>query len=178
LTDKGEHHGYTPVYWEALKDKRNDIRRVLEVGIGYKNATYNAYWPYGASLRMWEEFLPNAEIYGMDIHPEVFINEGRIKSLYTDQSSVISLMDNIHSLCDTGGPFDLIIDDGSHILEHQILTANCYLPFLAADGIYIIEDVNVDPMTVATRLPPMYRFEAFKSRAEPAHAWVMMIRHV
>ena len=171
-TDKGEHHGYTTVYWEHLKNRRNDIRRVLEVGIGYKNPTYNAYWPYGASLRMWEEFLPNAEIYGMDIHPEVFINEGRIRSSYVDQGSSISLMDSINKI---GGTFDLIVDDGSHILEHQVLTAHVYLPFLAKGGLYIIEDVNQDPYSVINRMPDGYDYEFVKSRAEPDHAYVILI---
>lgn len=172
MTDKGEHHGYTPVYHGVLDERRNDIKRVLEVGIGYKNATYNAYWPFGASLRMWEEWLPNAEIFGMDIHPEVFINEGRIKSSWTDQSSSIHLIDSINKI---GGKFDLIVDDGSHILEHQILTAHCYLPYLAEGGMFIIEDVNKDPQEVAARLPKGYKVRAFKSRAEPDHAYCLLV---
>ena len=36
---------------------------------------------------------------------------------------------------------DLFIDDGSHVPADQILTAKVFLPLLAKDGIYVIEDV-------------------------------------
>ena len=42
----------------------------------------------------------------------------------------------------TGGNLDVILDDGSHIPEHQILTFNTLFPSVVPGGIYIIEDVN------------------------------------
>jgi cephalosporin hydroxylase len=39
------------------------------------------------------------------------------------------------------GPFDLIVDDGSHIYNHQILTFNVLFPFLKKGHIYVVEDV-------------------------------------
>ena len=173
-TDKGEHHGYTPHYWELLKNSREKVTRVLEVGIGYASRHHPAYWPFGASLRMWEEFFPRAEIYGMDIAPEVLINKGRIKSFLGDQSNACSLMDTIQKI---GGDFDLIVDDGSHMLEHQVLTAHVYLPFVRHGGFYIIEDVNEHPDNIISRLPAQYRdnVQCHKSRAEPAHAYTIVI---
>jgi len=171
-TDKGEHHGYTPVYDDFFNRKEHPVKRLLEVGIGYKNPTYNAYWPYGASLRMWADYFPKAFIYGMDIQPEVFINEGRIRSSYVDQGNVKSLIDAIKKI---GGKFDVIVDDGSHLLEHQILTVLLYLPYMEDDGVFIIEDVNQDPALIADTLPPGYHVKAFRSRAEPAHAYTMLI---
>ena len=44
-----------------------------------------------------------------------------------------------HSLLDTrqvlsaDGNFDLILDDGSHVLEHQALTANTLIPKLLSE---------------------------------------------
>jgi hypothetical protein len=37
--------------------------------------------------------------------------------------------------------FDIIIDDGSHIMDHQIVTLNRLFKHLNDGGIYIIEDV-------------------------------------
>lgn len=173
-TDKGPHHCYTPHYWRALKDKRETVKRVLEVGIGYRVVAYNAFWPFGASLYMWREFFPNAQIYGWDIAPEVMINEDRIKSDLVDQSKASSLIDGVRRL---GGTFDVICDDGSHVLEHQVLTANILLPYLAPDGLFICEDINEDPSRFGDRLPPGYKWEAFKSRAEPNHAYTVLVRH-
>ena len=92
-TDKGPYHGYTKIYWDFLQNRRDTTKRVLEVGIGYASNGYPAFWPFGASLKMWEEFFPEAKIFGCDIHPEVFINEGRIRSCYCDQSKASSLID-------------------------------------------------------------------------------------
>lgn len=177
-TDKGEHHGYTPHYDVALYTDRTLVQNVLEVGIGYASHGQPVYWPFGASLRMWEEYFPFANIYGMDISPEVLINEGRIKSYLTDQSKACALMDTMYSLPRT--LFDLIVDDGSHVLEHQVLTANLYLPFLLPGGWYFIEDVNENPANVISRLPPYtkgWHVEVHKSRAEPAHAYTIMVYH-
>jgi hypothetical protein len=170
-TDKGEHHGYTTHYWNYFKNKRNSVKRLLEVGIGYKAANWNAYWPFGASLRMWADFFPDASVFGWDIAPEVLINDGRIFSDLVDQSSAISLMDGINRL---GGHFDVICDDGSHVLEHQVLTAHVLMPFVREGGVYIIEDVNKSPEEVTRRLPTGWVTEAHRSRAEPDHAYVIL----
>ena len=78
----------------------------------------------------------------------------------------------LHAL---GGNFDLIVDDGSHDLEHQILTVNILARYLAPGGIFIIEDVNRDPTEIIKRLPPGFGVSSFRSHAEPAHAYVMVI---
>ena len=38
-------------------------------------------------------------------------------------------------------PLDFICDDGSHVVEDQILTLRTFLPLLAPGGFYVIEDV-------------------------------------
>ena len=174
-TDKGPYHGYTPVYHELLNGRRESTRRVLEVGIGYAGRGHTPFWPFGASLKMWEEYFPGAVIYGVDIAPEVMINQGRIHSSLCDQSRASSLIDTAERL---GGDFDLIVDDGSHELEHQILTVNILLRYLKPNGIFVIEDVNMDPSQITNRLPPGYAVQSYRSHAEPAHAYLMVIRRV
>ena len=133
-------HSYTPFYDELLRNR--DVKRVLEIGIGTVSTMCHLtdYKP-GASLRMWAEYFPKAYIYGLDIDHAVLINEigGRIHSLVCDQSAEKSLLLTAELL---GGNFDLILDDGSHIVEHQALTANTFIPkLLAPNGVYIIEDI-------------------------------------
>jgi hypothetical protein len=143
-TDKvGEFmHHYTPVYDKLFGYRRNEIKKVLEIGIGYDNSSGMAHinnYKGGASLRMWEEYFPNAEIFGADIREDALINEGRIKSFYVDQS----IPQSVEELkVKVGNDFDIIIDDGSHRPDHYIMTAGILLPILKQDGIYIIEDVN------------------------------------
>mmetsp|Transcript_50841 Transcript_50841/g.164724 ORF Transcript_50841/g.164724 Transcript_50841/m.164724 type:complete len:157 (+) Transcript_50841:189-659(+) len=56
-----------------------------------------------------------------------------------DQSSAEDLMRVIAE--SGGGPFDVIIDDGSHMNHHQIASAKQLLPHVAAGGVYVIEDI-------------------------------------
>ena len=136
-------HDYTPYYHELLRDR--DIRRVLEVGIGDK--CYNA-----ASLRMWAEYFPQAEIYGCDIDLSTFVFDNpRIHCFYCDQSSSVSLQQVVFQ---TGGQFDLIVDDGSHRIDHQQLTFQVLYPLLNPKGVYIIEDIDaVKQVAQAIKVP-------------------------
>lgn len=124
---------YTPVYDLLLSGRRQQVKRVLEIGVGTKEAMKHVpnYQP-GASLRMWHDYFPNADVYGADIVP------GEYTTLQLDQG-------NAAQLTTVGlqyGFFDLIVDDGSHDPHHQVLSAKTLVPFLTDDGLYIIEDVN------------------------------------
>jgi hypothetical protein len=131
-------HSYTPIYYELFKNKRA-IKKVLEIGIGFPELmSFVPNYTIGASLYMWRDFFPEATIYSADIRKDILINEDRIKSFYVDQSDEGSLN---HLVEEMGKDFDLIIDDGSHVATHQILTAKILNRCLTKDGIYIIEDV-------------------------------------
>ncbi len=147
-TDKFAKHHYTATYWERLKDKRETIRSVFEVGIAK-----------GRSLRMWKEFFPNAAIFGFDRNVATMFEDIRIKCFYGDQNDPSSLLQAAKSV---GGRIDLIIDDGNHHWNLQLSTAIALLPFLAHDGNYAIEDVMMrvrkdvrvdDPKFIRDRLP-------------------------
>ena len=134
-------HNYTPAYHAMFGDRRESVRRVLEVGV-------NA----GCSLRMWEEYFPNAKIVGLDIRREVLFTAGRVECHYADQGSRQSLLAAVAAA--GGGPFDLIIDDGSHEDAHQIVTAETLMPLLPPGGALVIEDIDIDcrPELLADRI--------------------------
>lgn len=124
-------HNYTPAYHAIYGDHRDAVLNVLEVGV-------NA----GCSLRMWEEYFPNARIVGIDIRREVLFDAGRVRCYWADGGNPASLRDAVALA--GGGPYDLIIDDGSHEEHHQIRTAETLLPFVSRDGRYVIEDIDCD----------------------------------
>lgn len=144
-------HEYTPVYWDLMGGVKEAVTRVLEIGI-------NA----GSSLRMWAEFFPNAQICGLDCRPETMVNEGNIVSALCDQGSPPSLMTAMSVLQADVNPFDLIIDDGSHELGHQIVSMQALLPFMKPTGIYVVEDLAVDckPELLTNHVPPGYKWKA------------------
>ena len=43
---------------------------------------------------------------------------------------------------ETGGEFDIIIDDGSHRIEHQLKSFSLFFPTLTDHGIYVVEDTG------------------------------------
>ena|SRR3990167_1521579 len=131
-------HQYTPFYYEYLKDKRQSFKKVLEVGIG--NNRQIKYIPngfIGASIRMWRDFFPNAQVYGADVAPECFFTDDRIQTFFCDETSE----DDIKKLLEfTGTDIDLVIDDACHHIENQIYLARVMMPLLDKGVTYVIED--------------------------------------
>ena len=132
-------HFYTLYYDSILKGKRDDVKRVLEIGVGYPETMPVENYLIGASLFMWRDYFPNAEIFAIDNRGDAQVNEDRIKSSIVDQSNSSQLIDYIDK---NGGDFDLIIDDGSHKADHQIVSAIALAPYVKEGGYYIIEDVS------------------------------------
>lgn len=156
MTDKAPgFHDYTPKYYDAILKHLGDpasVKRVGEIGIGFLGCMCHVSMQYkaGASLRMWEEFFPAAEIHGYDIRRELLVDEGRIRCHYMDQSSVKSMREAYEA---AGGPFDLVIDDGSHQIMHQLNTKEYTRPFLRIGGLLIIEDIRTEHFQSRFRVP-------------------------
>ena len=134
-------HDYSPSYFEVLNPFKETFTNVLEIGIGniplMDGHVGGGYTP-GASIKAWRDFFPNATIYAIDILEDVMFEEDRIKTYVADQSSVESLKAFTDKVNVT---FDLIIDDGSHDVEHQIISVHELSKSLKPGGIYIIEDI-------------------------------------
>ncbi len=132
---------YTPFYYELLKDKRETFKKVLELGVGSRVTLQRVPKQYqrGASLRMWRDFFPNAEVYGVDISPTAIFQDERIKTFLfntRDKTSMEKLIGII------GADIDLVIDDGGHRERTQLRSIRNLMPLLKEDVIYIIEDVT------------------------------------
>jgi SAM-dependent methyltransferase len=119
-------HCYTPFYEDLFRGK--NITRILEIGICT-----------GASLRMWKEYFPEARIFGIDNNPFVLFNAERITTACCDAGNS-EVLD--HFISEMRIKFDLIIDDGSHLVKDQITAAQVLIPYLTPHGMYIIEDVQ------------------------------------
>lgn len=139
-TDKCEaiKHPFTHFYFDLLNPQRRAIRSVLEIGVGLKRAHTHSDNRTGASLYMWNDFLPGAQIYGADKDPLTMFKDGRIKTFLCDQSKRDELENLIRQ---TGSNIDLVIDDASHDPSYQVLTCQTLMPLLKKDVVYIIEDV-------------------------------------
>jgi cephalosporin hydroxylase len=129
-TDKVD-HGFLPFYERCFKNIRYDVKNVLEIGV-----------LFGASIRMWADYFPNATIQGIENeqdekipnfnNPRIIIN--KIDQRKKDQLEVFRNSVNTE--------FDIIIDDGSHFHAHQQLTLEMLFPLVKSGGFYGIEDLH------------------------------------
>jgi hypothetical protein len=90
---------------------------------------------------MWAEYLPQARIHGFDIVDFTALSSERIAIFCGDQGK----REDLDGFARSHGPFDVIIDDGSHASHHQQITLGALFPHLAAGGLYIIEDLHFQP---------------------------------
>ena len=124
-TDKVYHHGYHRFYPNVIK---KDIKQMLEIG-----------FDEGKSTNLWLNYLPECYIWGLDIAIET--KGERFNILKGDQSNIGDLNNTIDII--GKNKLDFIIDDGSHIPEHQILTFSYFFEKLLKNGgTYIIEDIE------------------------------------
>jgi hypothetical protein len=133
-TDKWGPHFYTPLYHQLFCHLRDRPIRLLEIGVG----GYDLKTVGGASLAMWADYFPAGQISGIDIAEKHLALDPRIKLFRGSQDDPIFLK----TVCDERGPFDIIIDDGSHVPKHVVTSFHILFPALSDDGIYLIEDVQ------------------------------------
>jgi len=130
-TDKASnYHDYLNFYQRYFAPIRRDRIRLLEIGVFG-----------GASLAVWEEYFPNGTIIGADIDPStVRFARSRVMIEILDQSN----LEHLVRLGVKHGPFDVIIEDGSHFWEHQTTSFKTLFPFVKDGGIYIVEDLQTN----------------------------------
>lgn len=92
----------------------------------------------GGSLEIWREYFgPKINILGIDINPECkkFENE-RTSIMIGDQGDP-----NFLNLIKSRIPrIDILVDDASHFVAHQISTFEILYPHISEEGIYVCED--------------------------------------
>jgi len=127
LTDKGSTHSYLETYEELLSPFVGKNAVLLELGVHL-----------GGSLLLWNDYLVNAAIHGVDIIEK----PARICEIPNIKYYRLNCSD--HKVLDgefRGTEFDIIIDDASHVLRQQIASFNILYPRLKKGGVYVIEDI-------------------------------------
>ncbi|HEX5091770.1 MAG TPA: class I SAM-dependent methyltransferase [Burkholderiales bacterium] len=132
-TDKFGEHEYTSVYEGLMAASRRRPVRLLEVGVGGFAESLG-----GESLRMWASYFRRGQVFGIDVLDKTALSAGRVRVFQCSQVDAPKLTE----LAQAHGPFDFIIDDGSHVNAHQIQTFGTLWPHLRDGGAYIVEDVQ------------------------------------
>lgn len=119
---------YFEVYDFHFKPFLNKKINLLEIGVNN-----------GGSLWMWKEYFKNSIVSGIDINSECKQWEGIDVNVYIGNQNDIEFLRRV---IDQRGEFDIIIDDGSHMMKDQIFSFNILFEALKDGGIYVIEDLG------------------------------------
>ncbi len=143
-------HNYADLYAQLFDHCRAAVGLVFECGIGSADLSMPCNMGLkgrpGASLRVWRDYFPNAEVYGADIDDKILFEEDRIRTYHVDQTSSSSIEAMWQAIGRDG--FDLMIDDGLHEVDGGIPLFERSIDRLAPGGVYIIEDVRPDQLPV------------------------------
>ena len=94
----------------------------------------------GGSLELWRGFFgPKAKVVSIDIMPQCrALEEPGAFVRIGDQSDP----EFLKSLVEEFGEFDLVLDDGSHHVDHVNKTFQVLYPLIDKNGMYFIEDTH------------------------------------
>ena len=130
----GALHQYPRHYERHFAPLRDRRLTILEIGIGgFDDAALG-----GASMRMWKRYFPRALVYGIDILDKSPLDAARMTTILADQSDA----EQMSKVGERFGPFDIVIDDGSHVSRHVLTTFRALFPHVRRDGLYVIEDLS------------------------------------
>ncbi|MEA5440934.1 class I SAM-dependent methyltransferase [Cyanobium gracile] len=119
---------YYRIYDQHFRHWRGKPITILEIGIGS-----------GGSLQLWKRYFGRScSIIGVDVlaHNRRHAGSGIIVEIGSQDDAAF-----LEQVALKHGPFDIVIDDGSHIHSHQKTTFDTLFPHLKDGGIYACEDL-------------------------------------
>lgn len=122
--------GYFDVYEKHVSKFIGKAPKILEIGV-----------LGGGSIELWLEYFgEGTKVIGVDIDERClsYKYNGDAQIVMGDQNSV----DFWQNFLSKNSDFDIIIDDGSHIMAHQVTTLQQTFPHLREGGVYICEDTH------------------------------------
>lgn len=129
-----KHSTYFDTYDDLFSRYRGKKITFVEVGVAA-----------GGSLFMWRDFFgPKARIIGVDLNPDAKIWEKDGFEIFVgSQSDEEFWQDFIEKV----GPVDILLDDGGHTFEQQILTTELLLDNIKDKGMLVVEDTHTSYMS-------------------------------
>jgi hypothetical protein len=124
-------------------------------------------------------FGPDAVLFGIDIVPHC---RDKIEALGLNCSGRTGSQADpefLLSVVDEMGGLDIVVDDGSHVAEHQVASFKTLFPLLSDGGIYICEDLHTsywDGWQGGLRRPGTF-METVKDMMDCIHAWYAPIKN-
>jgi len=149
-------HSYHLLYCKVLmpfvKEIQNRPIRLLEIGFGC------GHHNHGNSALLWNKFFTSngakLDQYGIDLHNVNHIKCAKqfltlyppgsiVKDIFLGDQSDRVFMEGV--IAQTGGKFDIIVDDGGHMGDQIRNSFEVLWPELENGGIYVIESLGMIP---------------------------------
>lgn len=122
-------HHYFEIYDRHFSKFRNKEITVLEIGV-----------LHGGSLQMWKDYFgPKAKIYGVDNNPKCKTFEEENVEIFIGSQSDSHFLSEIKKQVPV---IDILIDDGGHTMEQQIVTFEELFDHISSEGVYLCEDLH------------------------------------
>jgi hypothetical protein len=122
-------HHYIPLYDQYFRRFRSTKVRFLEIGVSS-----------GGSLQMWRKYFgEDAIIFGIDIDPNCAKYNGLVAQVRIGSQGDPAFL---QSVVQEMGGIDIVLDDGSHVMELTSLSLRVLFPHLSHSGVYMIEDLH------------------------------------
>ncbi|MGH8166946.1 MAG: CmcI family methyltransferase [Woeseiaceae bacterium] len=94
----------------------------------------------GGSLSMWKEYLgPDSKVIGIDINPACKAHEDEGIEVYIGSQDEPGMIESIFA---KHPDIDIILDDGSHKMNHMIASFELMYERMQPNGVYIVEDTH------------------------------------
>lgn len=130
--DYNNGHTYPIVYEKLFSQYKGREVSFLEIGLNF-----------GGNVALVCDYFDKVHVDGIDIADTVnYSISPKLETHFTfhhgsfDDATIFANISKKR--------YDIILEDGSHQLEHQLKSIEMYLPLLKEDGIMIIEDIQ-DP---------------------------------
>ena len=119
---------YFPIYERHFSKFVDHPITMFEIGTGE-----------GGSCQMWKYYFgPTARIVTIDIHNKKAFEESQIYVRTGSQADPNFLQELV---AEFGAP-DIVLDDGSHMMEHINVSFDVLCPRMSPKGVYLVEDLD------------------------------------
>lgn len=153
-------HHYIPLYDRYFAPFRGRPVRFLEIGVSK-----------GGSLQLWRKYFgPEAVLFGIDIDPACAKFNGQPAQVRIGSQADPAFLAQV--VAEMGG-IDIVLDDGSHHMDHIRPTLEALFPRLAHGGLYMIEDLHTAywPQFGGGVTEPRNFFNDVRQMIDDLHAW-------
>jgi hypothetical protein len=171
-----KHTTYFDIYDDLFSKYRGEKITFVEIGV-----------LGGGSLFMWRDFFgEEARIIGIDLNPSAKKWEKDGFEIFIGSQSDTNFWNNFTSQVKG---IDIVLDDGGHTYEQQIITAESLLPFINDGGLLVVEDTHTSYMSrnfglkrysfmeyvkrLADRIN--FRFGGFNNKSAESRIWSIQI---